>query len=130
MMSVSSYSQNLQPKKVILNNNEGVFISFALMDTITVKLIERKSLKLENASLLSLYSNEKTKVETLESKVNLMQENAKKMDSMFYASNRQTDLVKDDLKMQKEITKKARRNGLKFLITGLVLGAITGGIIN
>jgi hypothetical protein len=129
MMSVSSYSQDWQPRKVTLNDKQGVFISFALMDTISVKLIERKSLKFQNESLLSLYDNEKAKTKQLEQKNKLMYENALKQESINYASKRQTDLVKDDLNMQKELTKKARRNGLKFLITGIVLGAIGGSVI-
>lgn len=130
MMSVSSYSQDLQPKKVNLNNLEGVFISFPLMDSISVKLIHRKGLILENQSLLSLYNNEKDKNIILESKTKLMHENALKQENINYACNRQIDLVKDDLNIQKEITKKARKNGLKFLVTGLVLGVITGMSIN
>lgn len=130
MMSVSSYSQDLQPKKVILNNTEGVFISFALMDSISVKLIERKYLKTENQSLLSLYENEKEKVNTLQEKTNLMQENALKQEHINYACKRQIDIVKDDLLIQKEVTKKARKNGLKFLFVGIVLGGIAGASIN
>ncbi len=130
MTSVSSYSQDLQPKKVTLNKTEGVFISFALMDTISVKLIERKSLKVQNDVLFSLYENEKQKVKESQEKEKLMQENALKQDSINYASKRQTELIKDNLEVQKELTKKARKNGLKFLVTGLVLGGILGATIN
>ncbi|QCW20364.1 hypothetical protein [Flavobacterium phage FPSV-S1] len=122
-ISVSSYSQDLQPKKVTLGTEKGVFINFALMDTITVKLIEKKSLIVQNKTLASLYLNEKQIVKTKDDKIKIFEENALKYDLLNSKSEIQIKLLEENFETQKEETKKARRNGLKLFSGGLLIGA-------
>ena len=55
LTSVSALSQNWQPIKTSINNEDGIFLPFRLMDTISFKLIERKSLLGQNLSFGELF---------------------------------------------------------------------------
>lgn len=93
------------------------------MDTITVKLIERKSLIFQNKTLSSLYLNEKQIVKAKDDKLKIFEENALKYDLLNSKSEIQIKLLEENFKTQKEETKKARRNGLKLFGSGLLIGA-------
>lgn len=121
--SVSSYSQDWQPKKVTLGKESGVFINFSLMDTISVKLIERKSLINENKQLSGLYLNEKEKVKVLDDKIKILEENALKLELINTKTELQLKLTEENFETQKDLTKKARRSGLKLFGGGLLIGA-------
>ncbi len=93
------------------------------MDTITVKLIEKKSLIVQNKTLASLYLNEKQIVKTKDDKIKIFEENALKYDLLNSKSEIQIKLLEENFETQKEETKKARRNGLKLFSGGLLIGA-------
>jgi Flp pilus assembly protein TadB len=122
LISVSAFSQGLPPRKATLNKTKGVFITFATMDTISLRLIERKSLKVQNSTLLSLYNNEKEKNKQTQDKSDLIQNDALKWQNLYYKTEGQKRITENNVDLQKIETKKARSNGLKFFGGGVIVG--------
>lgn len=133
LTSVLSYSQDLQPKKIQYKGIDGLFISFALMDSVSVKLIDRKSLLTENYTFSEIYKKLELENNELRLKFDLSQSQAFKYKSLFDITLEQKEKALENFESQKIITSnvkaKARRNGLLYFGGGLVIGVTVFAVL-
>lgn len=128
-----SYSQDLQPKKIQYNKQEGLFISFALMDTIAFKLIDRKTLKSQSLTLSQLYKvlNEKNKV--IEEQLDISKKSSTKWQILYEKAKAQGSIYQNSIKQQEEILKqtkkKHRRRSLMLFGGGVAVGVSVFAIL-
>ena len=126
LTSVSLFSQDLQPKKIVYDNEEGLFISFSLMDSISYKLIDRKSILKENLSLGDLLLILQAKNDQLLEKSQALERTVDNWRVLYVKSEAQKAQFYEALESQREITTnvkiKARRNGLILFGGGVSVG--------
>ena len=133
LTSGSVFSQNLQPERILYNNNEGVFITFSLMDSISLKLIQRNFLIKENASLYEINFNLNYQIETVSQKSDLNEAIAVKYKSLYDITEQQKIAALENFESQKiiigNVKAKARRNGLLYLGGGFSLGFLAFAVL-
>lgn len=126
-MSASAFSQDWQPKTIVLDNKGGLFLPYPVMDSITVKLIERNSLMRQNLSYSQLVQTLQDKNDVLAQKSENVQETALKWEKLYNIEIKKFNLLNENFNDQKTIIsnnkKKARRNGLYLFGGGVVVGA-------
>lgn len=125
-MSVSAFSQDWQPKKIVHNNEEGLFLPFSIMDTISFKLIERKSLLSQNLSFGSLFRVLQDKNDELVQKTINLSNTSLKWQLLYESETKKSLLLSENFTDQKQITvnvkRRARRNGLYLFGGGVAVG--------
>ena len=126
LTSASAFSQNWQPKKIKLKGESGLFLPFSIMDSLTVKLIDRKGLKIETERLNLLTElNEKT-LQELKVKIDLLEDKTNKFKDIIQIQESQKEEALRLLETQKSIStvykKKARKNAIFGIGSGFVLG--------
>jgi hypothetical protein len=133
LTSAFAFSQNLQPERIIYNNNDGVFITISIMDSISLKLIQRNFLIKENTSLNKINFNLSGQINALSEKSDLNNLRAVKYRSLFELTEQQKSAALQNFESQKIITgnvrKKARRNGLLFMGGGFSLGFLAFAVL-
>lgn len=133
MTSAFAFSQNLQPERILYNNNDGVFITISIMDSISLKLIQRNFLIKENTSLNKINFNLSGQINALSEKSDLNNLRAVKYRSLFELTEQQKSAALQNFESQKIITgnvrKKARRNGLLFMGGGFSLGFLAFAVL-
>jgi hypothetical protein len=126
LTTVFSYSQTSQPLRTNLNGVSGVFIGLPLMDSISLKLIDRNHLKREIKTLGDLALVIEEKNAQLEQKVEIAVAHAASWGEVFDNVSAQNRLLIKNFEAQKELTtihkKRARRNALLFFGGGLAVG--------
>lgn len=125
-ISGSAFSQNWQPKAITYNGDSGLFISFQIMDSISVKLIGRNEVLRENKHLWTLYKNEKNETLALSQKYKAEREISKDWENLYLKSEEQSKLYEINFNKQKEITKnikkKSFKNGVLWFGGGVAIG--------
>jgi len=106
------FSQNLQPKPIQFEQEDGVFISIDLMDSISLKLIDREVLIKENKNLTSLVSNNKAQIQGLIIKSDLTNSKALKFEKLYNLTEIQRDKAIENYNNQIIITKNVKKNRL------------------
>jgi hypothetical protein len=133
LTSAFAFSQNLQPERILYNNNDGVFITISIMDSISLKLIQRNFLIKENTSLNKINFNLSGQINALSEKSDLNNLRAVKYRSLFELTEQQKSAALENFESQKIITenvrKKARRNGLLFMGGGFSLGFLAFAVL-
>jgi hypothetical protein len=133
LTSAFAFSQNLQPERILYNNNDGVFITISIMDSISLKLIQRNFLIKENTSLNKINFNLSGQINALSEKSDLNNLRAVKYRSLFELTEQQKSAALQNFESQKIITgnvrKKARRNGLLFMGGGFSLGFLAFAVL-
>lgn len=123
-----SYSQDWQPKKIRYQGVEGLFISFQVMDTISLRLIDRKSLLSESFTYKSIFENLQQENSLLNANLLTLTQTSNDYRLALLKTEEQLDLLQENLDAQVEITKnnkkKARRNGLLLFGGGVTVGVI------
>ena len=126
LTSVFANSQSLQPKKIVFNGESGLFISFNLMDSISLKLIDRKNLVKQRFSYLDIFKSLRLENQELKYKFDLSNSQALKYKDLFKIEVDQKKLALENFESQKSITKnvkiKARKDKLLFFGGGLAVG--------
>jgi hypothetical protein len=125
LISGSAYSQSsLTPIKY--KGENGLFISFPVMDSISVKLIDRQKLVKENGRVWALYFNSQRQNSEIESKNYILKNSVKDWERLYNNERTQKELLIMSVADQKEMIKKAkikaRKNGLKLLGGGVAIG--------
>ena len=133
MTSAFASSQNSQPERILYNNKDGVFITISIMDSISLKLIQRNFLIKENTSLNKINFNLSGQINALSEKSDLNNLRAVKYRSLFELTEQQKSAALENFESQKIITgnvrKKARRNGLLFMGGGFSLGFLAFAVL-
>ncbi len=128
LLSVFVFSQNSQPKPIQLDNQEGVFITVSLMDSISFKLMDRVALKKENLVLSQVVGNIKLQNEELIKKCDLSSNQVNAYKVLWNKTETQKKKLYESLENQKLITKnikkKAFRNGLLYFGGGVSVGLV------
>lgn len=128
LTSALSYSQNWQPKKIQYQGNEGVFISFPVMDSISLRLIDRKSLLSESITYKSIFTNLQQENSLLNANFLTLTQTSNDYKLALKKTEEQLGLLQENLNAQVEITKnnkkKARRNGLLLFGGGITVGLV------
>ncbi len=133
MISVSSFSQNWQPKKIVYGNEVGLFLPFSIMDSISFKLIERNSLISQNLSLGKLIRVLQDKNDELVQKTLKLSNTSLKWQLLYEKESEKSLLLTENIIDQKQITvntkRRARRNGLYLFGGGVAVGITVFAIL-
>jgi hypothetical protein len=113
LVSVSTFSQNLQPKPIQFDNEDGVFITVDLMDSVSLKLIERTILQKENQTLALVVQNVKFQNTELSAKFDLSLIQITKYRNLWQITERQKDKLFTNLEHQKNIAKNVKKKRLE-----------------
>lgn len=131
MTSVSSFSQDLQ--KVTNKGKKGLFITFSLMDSVSLKLIDRNSLRAQILAFSNTIEVMKKENRELASKFELSNGNSKLYKSLFDTAERQRFLYQKSFENQEIITKnnkrKSRKNMLYFFGSGVAVGVVIFAVL-
>lgn len=115
MLSQNSQEKETQPinevvKAINFENTDGVFISFDLMDNISLKMIERKSLIKENKVFGELLFNEKEINSQLVAKYDISVMESNKYKELWSITEVQKTKLFESLEKQKTITDNVKKN--------------------
>lgn len=128
LTSVFSYSQDWLPKKIVSNGEEGLFLPFSIMDSVSVRLIDRKAVKKENLSLMDLIAICERENSELEDKVVTYEGLVLKWQAQYLDTEKQRALATDNYEKQilitEETKKRSRKKGLVLFSGGVTIGVV------
>lgn len=124
LTSALSYSQNWQPKKITTNNVSGIFVPITIMDSISVKLINRKELITQNKRLEEIMSLIGSKVTEQEKKIALLNGISEKYRSERNLEAKNRDLLNEKLSNLRVKNKKIKKRGVLFFSGGFSVASI------
>jgi len=128
LTSALTYSQSWQPKKIQYQGVDGLFISFQVMDSISLRLIDRKSLLSESITYKSIFENLQQENRLLKANFLTLTQTSNDYKLALFKTEEQINLFQENLNAQVEITKnnkkKARRNGLLLFGGGITVGVV------
>ena len=128
LISALSFSQNLQPQPIHLNDQDGVFINLELMDLISLKLIDRNTLEQKNLSLTQIIDNLKDQNKEISLNIDLYKSQAVKLKNLNTISEIQKNKALEGLKKQQIITsnlkKKSFKNNVLYFSGGISVGLV------
>lgn len=126
LLSAFAFSQDSQPKAIQLDNQEGVFITVGLMDSISFKLMDRVVLRKENLTLGCIVENVKLQNEELINKFNLSSNQVFAYKTLLNKTETQKKKLYDSLENQKLITKNVKKKRLKtgFFVSEVVYRSV------
>lgn len=93
------------------------------MDSISIKLIQRKSLISQYDELYRAYLNEQDRNATEADKTKKTSEIGQKYLKLYNLTEDQKKLLEESLESQRQETKKARRAGWLYFGSGIAIGA-------
>ena len=128
MTSVLVFSQDLRPKKIVFDNEQGIFIGLDLMDTITFKLIERKGLISEFDTTKKILTNSESKVLVLSEKNETLTSTANKWKTLYEKTEEQNSIYQDNLELTEALVKSERKRGRKRALYAFG-GGVTIGVV-
>lgn len=109
------FSQSSPPKAIQLDNQDGVFITIDLMDSISLKLIDRTILQKENLTFAKTLLNVRAQNEQLAFKFDLASTKAVKYKNLWGIAENQKDLYFDSLEKQRTITSNIKKKPLETI---------------